>query len=281
MEYREFPPSPVLSPFVERLWTLAGHASELTEAAQPVLPDGRPELVLHLGDPFERVTGDVAQRQARLLFAGQLTEQLTLRPTGTMAVAGVRFHPFGAAAFLPVPQHELTGLTVGLGEVSRPLARALARVGEQTDDVRCALPLVEVALTGCVRQSHRTDVRLPFVSRRILDTKGLVSIDALARQVSISRRHLERRFQDVVGISPKRLARVTRFQNALHILEESDPRRSGAATAATCGYADQSHFIREFRQLAGCSPSEHMLRQGELTGFFVSGRVSQERSPHA
>jgi AraC-like DNA-binding protein len=98
-----------------------------------------------------------------------------------------------------------------------------------------------------------------------------VSIDALARRASMSRRHLERRFKEVVGISPKRLARVTRFQKALHVLEESDPRGRGAVTAATCGYADQSHFIREFRQLAGCSPAEHMLKQGELTGFFALG----------
>jgi hypothetical protein len=55
----------------------------------------------------------------------------------------------------------------------------------------------------------------------------------------------------------------------VRVLEEVDPRRRGAITAATCGYADQSHFIREFRQLAGCSPAEHLLKHGEMTGFFV------------
>ncbi|MBA2306101.1 MAG: helix-turn-helix transcriptional regulator [Acidobacteria bacterium] len=99
----------------------------------------------------------------------------------------------------------------------------------------------------------------------------VVSIDALAGQASISRRHLERRFQAAVGISPKRLARIIRFQTALHVLGEADPRRRGAATAAACGFADQSHFIREFRELAGCSPAEHLLRQGDMTGFFITG----------
>ena len=91
----------------------------------------------------------------------------------------------------------------------------------------------------------------------------------IAVGLAMTRRHLERRFMDSVGISPKRLARITRFQRALRVLEASESKRTGAITAAMCGYADQPHFIREFRELAGCSPGEHLLRQGEITGFFV------------
>ncbi|HJR60420.1 MAG TPA: helix-turn-helix transcriptional regulator [Vicinamibacterales bacterium] len=278
MEYREFPPKPVLAPFVERLWTLTGHAAELDGASQPILPDGRPELVMHFGDAFERIEpGRTSSRQARLLFAGQLTEQLTLRPTGAVAVLGVRFHAFGASAVLPAPQHCLAGLTAAVDDLSAPLARELGRVAGQTDDVACAVALVERALERCLR-AERVDARVRLATKAILDAQGAVSIDGLAEQVSMSRRHLERRFLDAVGISPKRLARITRFQRALRVLEASDPRRRGTVTAAACGYADQSHFIREFRQLAGCSPAEHLLTQGELTGFFVTGiRHSSQR----
>lgn len=70
-------------------------------------------------------------------------------------------------------------------------------------------------------------------------------------------------------VTPKRLALIARFQHALRMLERHDSPRRGADTAAACGYADQSHFIRDFRRLAGCSPGEHLLTQGELTGFFI------------
>ena len=106
----------------------------------------------------------------------------------------------------------------------------------------------------------------------ILGSAGAVPIDMVAERVSMTRRHLERRFLAAVGIGPKRLARIARFQHALRVLERADPRRPGAATAAACGYADQAHFIREFRELAGCSPSQHLVTQAELTGFFVTGR---------
>ena len=72
----------------------------------------------------------------------------------------------------------------------------------------------------------------------------------------------------LVGISPKRLARIVRFQRALRMLRA--PEGSGVATALECGYADQPHFIRDFTELAGCSPAAHLLRHAELSGFFTS-----------
>ena len=69
---------------------------------EPVLPDGCPELVLQFGDRFERVYEDgSAERQSDMVFAGQLTSQVSLRPTGAVATLGVRFRPGSAAAHPP------------------------------------------------------------------------------------------------------------------------------------------------------------------------------------
>ena len=271
MEYREYPPAPALAPFVDRLWTLVGGQPSPGEV-QPILPDGRPELVIHFGDPFERVSASGRPvRQPRVLLAGQLTGQLLLKPGGAVAVLGVRFHPFGAAAFVACPQYQLAGRTIAVDEVSGPLARALRDVCARTGDARSAVPLVQAALLEQLRPEG-ADARVRHAAGVIARRAGDVPIDDLAAMVNLTRRHLERRFLDAVGIGPKRLARIARFQRALRALESFDGRGGGARTAAACGYSDQPHFIREFRQLAGCSPSEHLMRQGELTGFFVTGR---------
>ena len=135
------------------------------------------------------------------------------------------------------------------------------------------VPLVQSMLARWIGE-RRADPRIEVVVARIIGQDGLVSIDGLADRTSLTRRHLERVFLEAVGITPKRLARIARFQKAVRVLEQAEPRRRGTITAAACGYADQSHFIREFRQLAGCSPSEHLLRHGEMTGFFID-RSSQ------
>jgi AraC-like DNA-binding protein len=269
MEYRQWDPIPELAPFVDCLWTLTGHAADLSAPLQPVLPDGRPELVLHFGDPFEQAGADgTFERQGRRLFAGQLTEQLILRPTGRIDVLGVRFHPCGAAALVEPPQQVLAGQTLGVDELSTTLERALAGVQERSATLDDAAALVQQLLVRHLRPA-RVDVRVRLAADQITARNGLVSVEAIADWVGLTRRHLERRFLDTVGVSPKRLARIARFQHALRLLESNDASRAGAQTAAACGYADQSHFIRDFRDLAGCSPSAHMLREAELNGFFI------------
>ena len=271
MQYEELRPIPRLRPIVECLWTLTGHAADLGGHDQPVLPDGRPELVLHLGDPFERI--DVSGRrdqQPTVLFAGQLTGQLMLRPTGRIRILGVRFHPFGASALGVAPMDRLSGLTIGVGDVSAPIARALARVQDATDDPSAAAALVQQSLVRLV-DPGRIDDRVRYAVEAIGRRRGQISISRLASALSCTRRHLERRFLETVGVGPKRLARIARFQHALQLLDRSDQAPNGAATAAACGYADQAHFIRDFRDLAGCAPGEHLMRQAVLTGLFTEG----------
>jgi AraC-like DNA-binding protein len=269
MDYREYEPWLALTPVVSRIWTLHGNAREMGGMAQPVLPDGQPELVLHFGDAFERLHPDGrAERQPMALFAGQLTGQLTLRPTGRIAVLGVRFHPFGAVALMTVPQHRLAGLTIDVADIAGDLSSELTAVRSETDDLTEAAALVQRLLLKRMRRS-RIDDRVQAAVTAIMRTEGAVSMDAVARHAAMTRRHLERRFLDHVGMPPKRLARIARFQRALRVLEEGDSPRRGTEAAADCGYADQSHFIRDFRDLAGCSPAQHLLRNAELTGFFI------------
>jgi AraC-like DNA-binding protein len=268
VEYTESAPPPALASIVRCVWTLNGHARDLAAAIQPVLPDGCPELVVHLGDAFERVYQDgTVERQPAVLVAGQLTGQLALRATGRIAVVGVRFQPDGAATLLPVPQRELAGLTVSVDDVLGPLARSLGEVRGSTEST-CAASVAILERLSIHTPAARVDARVRRAVQIIEGHRGRVSIDRLARHVGLTRRHLERRFQIVVGVSPKRLARIARFQHALRMLHALEAGRRGTRTAIDCGYADQAHFVREFRELAGCPPEAHLLRDAELNGFF-------------
>ncbi len=148
----------------------------------------------------------------------------------------------------------------------------MQRVIDESTSPADAVPRVQAALvTHCVPDAP--DPRVRHVVTEIERRHGLVSIDDLSRDTGLTRRHLERQFQRQVGVSPKRLARIARFQRALRVLEDSSHSpRPGALTALDCGYADQSHFVRDFRNLAGFAPGAHLLQRGALTGFFTRDR---------
>ena len=278
MEYREHAPCDRLGEVLDCLWTLEGHARELGGEPQPVLPDGRTEIVVHFGDRFDRRRAGQLEQQPALIFAGQLTGQLTLAPTGRIAVLGIRFRPEAPPALVRQPLHELTGVVGDLESIDVRLYRALCRVRESAASLERAVELAQAALVG-IAEPSRIDPRVRWAVALVQHRHGQVAIDAVVRESCASARQLERLFNDAVGISPKRLARITRFQRALVWLERAGTSNRGAAAAAACGYADQAHFIRDFKDLAGCPPGEHLLRRAELTGFFISGSRASGASP--
>ena len=98
---------------------------------------------------------------------------------------------------------------------------------------------------------------------------GRVSVAELACAVGLSTRQLERAFRERVGLGPKTFLRLVRFQRALALLRR--PGASLAAIAARCGYFDQAHLVRDFREFAHESPGRFRAAQGELGGHFVDG----------
>jgi transcriptional regulator GlxA family with amidase domain len=101
----------------------------------------------------------------------------------------------------------------------------------------------------------------------IVDSGGQISIDRLAGDLGISGRQLERRFLNEVGLGPKLLCRILRFQQVFRAIERSD--RNWARIAADCGYYDQAHLIRDFRQFAGQPPSVLLDHFTPFTEFFT------------
>lgn len=80
---------------------------------------------------------------------------------------------------------------------------------------------------------------------------------------------MEREFRQRVGVSPKTLSRIARFQNLLR-LSGRDASRSWSDLAAASGYADQAHLVREFREFSGTTPTGRPGHEGDLARHFVA-----------
>ncbi|MGE0359450.1 MAG: DUF6597 domain-containing transcriptional factor [Vicinamibacterales bacterium] len=268
MRYEEHPPPAAVAAHVACLWTLTGASRR--PSFDLILPDGRPELVVHRGDRFRERRPDGGGRlQPRQLIVGQMTHGVAIAPGRRVDTVGVRFTPAGLAPLCPFPQSRLVDRLAAVADVPAPLLHRLAAAAAAAPTPVAALRALAGELPGVYAAARAVDPRLLAAVDHLSHAGGTLSMAALARASGTSPRWLERHFLVSVGVSPKRLARLVRFRRVLAALD-AHRTRGGVDVALDHGFYDQAHFIAEFRAFAGDAPRrfvEHRL--AELTRFFV------------
>ena len=188
------------------------------------------------------------------------SQAVTLRPTGALGVVIVCLRSDAASRIVGAPLREFADATIHLGNLFR------AREVTMCDDMLAGARTSEERIAGI--QSfllrHLRPHNDSLASRAALQLRKdpTMQIHSLAAKLGLSARHLARAFNAAFGISPKRFARLARFQK---ILAERRHGQSWAQVACACGLTDQAHLVREFRDIVGESPTEfftHELRMG-------------------
>lgn len=263
-EYREHAPSAALSDLVQCYWTSRSAAPLGAAQVTRVLPDGCMDIIFNLGDPPR---ADASPEHAlRSFVVGAMRTPLEVRSSGAVDMLGVRFRPGGAAAFVGPPAGELTDRAADL----RDLWRDAREVEERLHD---APPRLRIALLEAVllRRAGERDPRVAHVSRLIDRSGGAVPVQGLHEAVGLTRRHLERLYFDHVGLTPKAACRVARVQAALERLRVGKV-SSLSRLALECGWYDQPHMNRDFREIAGVPPAAYARHVAFLQDAERRGR---------
>lgn len=171
---------------------------------------------------------------------------------------GVRLRPAGAWALLAHPLCQLAELTADLGDL---LGRAGDELAERCHDAGSGIERVRRAVGWLGRQLRRPDARgvdaaAHWVARRIADTGRRRPIAALRAEAGLTDAGLISMFREQVGVTPKRLSRIHRFDRALTLLSREGGTLSSVAQRA--GYFDQPQMNAEFREMAGLTPREFL-----------------------
>jgi AraC-like DNA-binding protein len=239
--YREIGPPPELAPYVECFWI-----SEVqTDGCQRILPDGCVDLLF-----FSRGKQLV---DARVVGAMTRFQDVPLR--ACESIVGVRFQPGMAGACLPCDIPALNDRSVPLECV---LGKAASRLLENLGSCSSLEACLERLAPRLVQWPKVTEVQ--HAIGELVRTRGHLSLTHFADVAGISDRQLRRTCYRHSGLAPKRLARILRFRNASLRLREGANDLAGLAI--DCGYYDQAHMIRDFRQLAGASPARYLRQQG-------------------
>jgi len=170
----------------------------------------------------------------------------------------VNLTPLGARRVLGIGMHAIANRVVALEDVLGREAPLLAERLHGTASWAARFAILDEALARRAQAGPAPAPEVAWALGRIEATGGRVAIGDLAEAIGCSRKRLARRFCEDVGLGPKRLARIARFEAAVRGLAAGEDL---AALALDCGYYDQAHFNREFRELAGCTPTA-FLREG-------------------
>jgi AraC-like DNA-binding protein len=166
----------------------------------------------------------------------------------------VRLTPIVAYTLLGVPMNTLCNRTVALEDVLGTASEELAERLYALPDWEARFDHLDRVLARLLDRGRAPSPSTVWAWRRLEESSGNLSIAALATELGSSRKHINERFRTEVGVPPKTLARVLRFRRAVRLLRNSH--LALPDIARRCGYFDQAHLNRDFRQFAGATPRE-------------------------
>ena len=213
------------------------------------VPSATATLIIALDDPLD--VGWFGERESQKLWASVSGLHLVpalIRTHGLQRGIQLQLTPLGCRSLLGAPLAELAGHSVDLAELPRGLTESeYAQIAEQTGWPQrftvlesLLLDRLEVfAMPADIRRAWRFLCRGHGVARTAVD-------------VGWSRRYLNTRIRNEIGVSPKQLSRLARFSRARTMVGQG---ASLADAAYAAGFADQSHLSREWHTFAGQSPS--------------------------
>lgn len=257
-----------LRPFVYRIGGFEDPGAAICHRELPLV--GTP-LILTFGAPYELSTADDPDRpvETRPAFVAGLHHRYTTsRATGPNWSIQIDLSPIGAFRILGLPLEELTDRIEDVTDVLGPDAQRL--ISELEDSARWDTRFEQVE-TFLLRRLERGRVETPGITwtwRQLVRSHGILPIAGLSEELAWSRRHFIQTFRRELGLPPKVVARQLRFVRAARQMQRN-PGRPLADIVVGCGFSDQAHLGREFRALAGVTPTE--LRRERRIPDIVPG----------
>lgn len=236
------------------------------------LPSRHMTFIISMDEPVETAADPQAWRENRLVGTDVVLGGLHTTPAHVYQPRrqrGVQLavHPLAARRLFGVRAAELTELVHEGEDVLGPGVRSLRDRLHELPTWRQRFTAIDEFLWNCTLRTERTAPPRDEVAMAwdlLTGTRGTGTVADLARETAMSSRQLSTLFDRELGVGPKAVASLMRFDHALAALGGCV--RAGAAVdladiAQACGYYDQSHLAREFRRFTGTNPSGFLTEE--------------------
>lgn len=251
-----------LRPFIRYYWILKTK-DKLDTLTFPI---GCPQMIFHRLGRF--YIPELDTQQARFSISGQVNFPARIQSSGEMETIVVVFYPHAISPMFNIPVSEFYNQEIdGYYFSDKPL-NMLANDVLNADDSTSAILIIEKFLLSRLAESGLYNYKRVGESLKYLLSDTASKVEEMARRACLSRKQFERVFFDSVGMKPKEYSKVARFQKSLWLMQRDN--HDFTDIAYSCGYADQSHFIRECRHYSGLTPAELLKTQPVYSDLFAS-----------
>lgn len=264
MHYESFSPAESLKGLVKEYWIFENN--DPTPNRQKIIPDGYSEIIIHYGDAYRINLSGKWEIQSSMLFSSQISKFFNLENTGASGMIGIKLYPAAFNQLFHIDISTYTDKVVPLQEListeSEPLTELESNNVSIAERVQLAERWLESQLNNLKPQE-----KIEMCIHEIFNTHGMIDIEQLASNISLSTRQLERLFKKVIGLTPKFYSRIIRFNYIFEVMKEQ--KNTWIRTALQSGYFDQSHFIKNFKEFTGDEPSNYGFDEKNLANFFL------------
>lgn len=217
------------------------------------VPTTQLPLILNFGSSWGACEEPDGPRELHDSFVAGLFDRSTyVVASGPASCVQVNVTPLGAHMLLGLPMHELANRIIAVEDVLPALGSLAARL-EDHREWETRFDLLDDLFTTRLAHARTPAADVAWAWAALERTGGRAPIGWICDRLGTSRRQLATRFREQVGLPPKTVARIMRFDRAVASLGRGDTALADVAFA--CGYYDQAHMNRDFREFAGTSPA--------------------------
>lgn len=268
MIYEVHKPAGLLADYIENIIFFDGYTAE--HRVDKLLPDGGIYLIINMLEKPERLYKNEKLDDYReftgCFISGQHKNYIFIEADHASNMA-LKFKPGGAHPFFDFPISRLNNKVMQLQPILGDVVEELRKKIISEKSIPKKFELLEHYLLSIMKPQQVQQEKFSEVLQFLSQSPELANIKSLAAKMGVSQKHLITLFSRQVGLTPKALGRIYRFQKVIAALENNKA-IDWLQMSTDCGYYDQAHFIRDFYAFSGIRPSHYSLQKGEYMNYI-------------
>jgi AraC-like DNA-binding protein len=266
MQFKRIRPSRELADLVRYYWYFEINENEIP-FTQLCFPYGSFELLYYLKNPngVQWLNDAVIFQEPRLCFAGQVTRPYILHYDKPCICCGISFQPWAGKRIFNIPANHFHNQVIPLSDI--------LNCNKLEDQLMLAVNVQEVFkcfedFAILVHPNTKPDEMISTLGRTISTFPAREKKNAALKNCNLSKRRIEQRFLESVGVNIGTFMKKSRFQLSTRLLIGNEKQENLIQLSHELEYYDQSHFNHEFRNFSGMSPREFLRSKNKLVNFF-------------